>query len=69
MFVQVVDVLQSSVLYTPTKAEIKLKKAEPMSWSRLEIPRATTTPDVEEKKTKAAEENYPKVDAIDLSDI
>ncbi|XP_011875846.1 PREDICTED: cysteine and histidine-rich domain-containing protein isoform X2 [Vollenhovia emeryi] len=35
----VVDVEQSSVHMLPTKVEIKLKKAEPGCWSKLEVPR------------------------------
>lgn len=49
-----------------TKVEIKLKKAEPGSWSRLDVPRK-----VEESKEekKEVETLIPEVDAVDLSDL
>lgn len=51
----------------PTKVEIKLKKAEPGSWSKLDIPR--------EMKPKNSENNEnianlnSQVEAVDLSDL
>lgn len=65
-----IDPLNSSVLYTPSKVEIKLKKAEPMSWSRLEVPRAAQSPITSnEDPEKLKDENLPKVDVLDLSDL
>jgi len=64
----VVDTINSSVTFSPTKVEIKLKKAEPMSWTRLDIVR----PKVEKEASHVKKEEttpLPSVDAIDLSDI
>lgn len=51
-----------------TKVEISLKKAQPGSWAKLEVPRVTTTNNqtVEEDKIK---ELAPKVEVIDLDDL
>jgi cysteine/histidine-rich domain-containing protein len=63
--------VNSSVTYTPNKVEIKLKKAEPMSWNKLDIPRQVPVKAVveDEKKKQETEENLPKVDVLDLSDL
>ncbi|XP_008558583.1 cysteine and histidine-rich domain-containing protein morgana [Microplitis demolitor] len=64
----VVDVDNSSVQMLPTKVEIKLKKAEPSSWSKLEIPREVSEPEKtanNEEKDSIAE----RVDAVDLNDL
>lgn len=63
--------MNSSVTYTPSKVEIKLKKAEPMSWNKLDIPRQVPVEAAvdAEKKKQESEENLPKVDVLDLSDI
>lgn len=65
---QIIDTLNSSVLYTPSKIEIKLKKAEPMSWNKLDVPRVATSTNLSVSK-KEEEENLPKVDVLDLSDL
>lgn len=65
-----IDTVNSSVLYTPSKVEIKLKKAEPMSWNRLDIPRAASSAEaLAAEKEKEKEENLPQVDVLDLSDL
>lgn len=51
-----------------TKVEIKLKKAEPGAWSRLEIPRAQPNA-AKEKQGSKVEEITPQVEAVDLSDL
>jgi hypothetical protein len=58
-------------MYTPSKVEIKLKKAEPMSWNKLDIPRQVAMEAAvdSEKKKQEIEENLPKVDVLDLSDL
>ncbi|NP_001123267.2 cysteine and histidine-rich domain (CHORD)-containing 1 [Nasonia vitripennis] len=62
----IVDVDASSATMLPTKTEIKLRKKEPGSWSKLDIPRQITTEEPEE----TAEDNITsQVDAVDLSDI
>ena len=63
-----IDPLNSSVLYTPSKVEIKLKKAEPMSWSRLDVPRPVAAA-VGAAQPAPVKEEMPKVDALDLSDL
>lgn len=70
-FRQIIDTVNSSVTYTPNKVEIKLKKAEPMSWNKLDIPRQVPVKAVveDEKKKQETEENLPKVDVLDLSDL
>ena len=51
-----------------TKVEIKLKKAQPGSWSKLDIPRVT--PSEEKPKLSAADiEITSRVDAVDLDDL
>lgn len=49
----------------PTKVEIKLKKKEPGSWTKLEIPRANST----ESEVSQEDSNTEKVNAVDLSDL
>lgn len=52
----------------PTKVEIKLRKAEPGSWSQLSIPRASQeSPKTEE--TKESDHISDRVEAVDLSDL
>jgi cysteine/histidine-rich domain-containing protein len=51
----------------PSKVEIKLKKAEPGSWSKLDIPRETKS-ETSESKENAAISNT-QIDAVDLSDL
>lgn len=43
-----------------------MKKAEPMSWNRLDIPRHISAPAA---SAPVAESHLPKVDALDLSDL
>lgn len=63
---RVIDVRASQVSMYGTKVEIKLKKAEPGSWTKLEtaiaVKPATTT-------AKKVETLTPKIDAVDLSDL
>ncbi|KAM0727292.1 Cysteine and histidine-rich domain-containing protein morgana [Formica fusca] len=63
----IVDVKQSSVNMLPTKVEIKLKKAEPGSWSKLDIPREVK-PEISESKENVATLNT-QIEAVDLSDL
>jgi cysteine/histidine-rich domain-containing protein 1 len=58
----------SQVSMYGTKVEIKLKKAEPGSWSRLEIPRTTTTEEKPKATTEVADIT-PQIDAVDLDDL
>ncbi|XP_069697977.1 cysteine and histidine-rich domain-containing protein morgana isoform X2 [Periplaneta americana] len=65
----VVDVLRSSANMFPTKLEVKLRKAEPGSWSKLDIPRPTTEIDNSQSSSTTMEQLVPEVDAVDLSDL
>ena len=62
---QIVDIEQSTVSMLPTKVEIKLRKKEPGSWAKLEIPRQNSS------KLEESESNdiTAHVDAVDLSDL
>ncbi|KAK1134771.1 hypothetical protein K0M31_007542 [Melipona bicolor] len=62
----IVDITQSSVNMLPTKVEIKLKKAEPGSWAKLDFPRITE----ETEENGQNDENISaQVEAVDLSDL
>ncbi|KAF7417587.1 hypothetical protein HZH68_000240 [Vespula germanica] len=63
----IIDVVQSSVTMLPTKVEIKLKKAEPGSWSCLDIPRILDNQ--ENESIQNEEQISSKIDAVDLSDL
>jgi len=56
---------ESSCMLTGTKIEVKMRKAEPGHWSKLDIPRPVTKV-VEKQVEKKVEE---KVDALDLDDL
>jgi cysteine/histidine-rich domain-containing protein len=67
---QVISVKETTASMLGTKVEIQLVKAEPMSWSRLEVPKkhvakAQEEDDVEEK----CEIIEQKVDTLDLDDL
>lgn len=49
----------------PSKVEIKLKKKEPGSWTKLEVPQRKLT----ESKECQENSNTERVNAIDLSDL
>lgn len=61
------NVGQSSVNMLPTKVEIKLKKAEIGSWSKLDIPREIK-PENSKSKENVATLNT-QIEAVDLSDL
>ncbi|CAK9820814.1 Cysteine and histidine-rich domain-containing protein morgana [Anthophora plagiata] len=63
----VIDVMQSTVNMLPTKVEIKLKKAEPGSWAKLDFPRIC---EVEVKGTSQNDGDISaQVEAVDLNDL
>ncbi|XP_012286332.1 cysteine and histidine-rich domain-containing protein [Orussus abietinus] len=64
----IVNVAESSVSMLPTKVEIKLKKAEPGSWSKLDFPRPSTVT-ADSNTTKDDDSISAKVEAVDLDDI
>jgi cysteine/histidine-rich domain-containing protein len=54
----------------PTKLEVKLRKGEPGSWSKLDVPRqGAVEQDSQPPSTAAMEQLIPEVDAVDLSDL
>ncbi|XP_043267807.1 cysteine and histidine-rich domain-containing protein isoform X2 [Venturia canescens] len=64
----IVDVEQSSVSMLPTKVEIKLKKAEPGSWSQLSFPQPSSE-SVKTQEEKEDDRMTERVEAVDLSDL
>ncbi|RZC42035.1 cysteine and histidine-rich domain-containing protein [Asbolus verrucosus] len=64
----IVDVSASQVFMYATKVEIKLKKAEAGSWSKLEIPR-TSPVETKPKPAVGVAELTPQIDAVDLDDL
>ncbi|VVC89846.1 unnamed protein product [Leptidea sinapis] len=62
----VIDVSQSSASMLGTKVEIKLKKAEPGAWSKIDFPRVST-PVVEEPEPEP--ESNVEDDSVDLSAV
>lgn len=69
IFDQVVDVEGSQVIMYGTKVEVKLKKAEPGTWTRLEIPKVIEKIPEKSDEKKITEEITPKIDAVDLDDL
>jgi len=65
----VVDVENCSCSMMGTKLEIKMKKANPGSWSKLEIVKAVVKPIEPEVDEGVVTESECQVDALDLDDI
>ncbi|XP_024938126.1 cysteine and histidine-rich domain-containing protein isoform X2 [Cephus cinctus] len=65
----IVDVNQSSVNMLPTKVEIKLKKAEPGSWAKLDFPRGMDYSSEPDTSQNIEETISTQVDAVDLADL
>ena len=67
---QLIDPAASSVQLMGSKVEVKLKKAEAMSWNVLSVPRAEAVTSTDPSVTKADTEAVTqRVDAVDLSDL
>jgi cysteine/histidine-rich domain-containing protein len=64
-----VDVAHSTANMLPTKLEVKLRKAEPGSWSKLDIPHQTAEKEKTQSPSAMLEQLVPEVDAVDLSDL
>ncbi|KAK4881296.1 hypothetical protein RN001_004615 [Aquatica leii] len=64
---RVIDVRASQITMFGTKVEMKLKKAEPGSWTKLEISQAPIKSNW--GVNKKIENLTPKIDAVDLSDL
>lgn len=66
----IVNVNESSVSMLQTKVEIKLRKAECGSWSKLDFPRTAPKEEQQEATNNSSVSNLvPQVDAVDLSDL
>ncbi|XP_072938913.1 cysteine and histidine-rich domain-containing protein morgana [Epargyreus clarus] len=61
----VIDVANSTAAMLGTKVEIKLKKAEPGAWSKLDFPRVETKKEPAQPVVEKVEED----DAVDLSTV
>lgn len=64
----IVTVEESSCGMFGTKVEVKLKKAESGSWSKLEVPRSVEVNE-KPKEEEIIEDTNSKVDALDLDDL
>lgn len=62
---QVVDVSKSTVSMLGTKVEIKLKKAEPGAWAKLDFPRKESKEEMQQPVVHTVEED----DSVDLSTV
>jgi len=62
----IIIVKESSVSFLGTKQEIKMKKAEPGAWAKLDIPKIVAKPEVPKGLPKLEE---PQVEELDDSDI
>lgn len=63
----IVNVEQSSANMLPSKVEVKLRKAETGSWSKLNIPREMKPETIENKKNVT--DLNAQIEAVDLSDL
>ncbi|XP_025995378.1 cysteine and histidine-rich domain-containing protein [Solenopsis invicta] len=66
---EIVDVEQSSVQMLPSKVEIKLKKAEPGSWSKLDVPREAKPRNLKRETNENVTNLNSQIEAVDLSDL
>ena len=64
-----VDVDASSVSMLPTKVEIKLRKKEPGTWSKLDIPRENESKNDDDVEKNNEEDNLCKIETVDLNDL
>ncbi|KAJ6638387.1 Cysteine and histidine-rich domain-containing protein morgana [Pseudolycoriella hygida] len=65
----VIDVERTAVQFLGTKVEIKLVKAEPGSWAKLDFPRAVQQELIEQQETKKEETKTDTDSDVDLDDI
>lgn len=70
-YLQIISIEESSVLMTPTKVEIKLKKKEAGSWSKLEFPRPEVSVgnNGDKQQPQSVSSITSKVESVDLSCI
>jgi len=64
----VITAKESSVTLMGTKVEIKMRKAEALSWDRLAVPQVKAAPTTKNKKD-SADDLLCRVDAVDLSGL
>lgn len=62
---QVINVESTSASMMPSKVEIKLKKAEPGAWAKLDFPRAAPKQAPAQPQVQQVEED----DLVDLSTV
>lgn len=65
----IADVEGSCCSMLGTKTEIKLKKAESVSWSKLDIPRVEESKEKREQQDKNLAQAQHQVEALDLDDM
>ncbi|CAH0553870.1 unnamed protein product [Brassicogethes aeneus] len=65
----IINIKASQVSMFGTKVEIKLKKAEPGNWSRLEVPKTNKQKTNNTIKNQLVDNITPKVEAVDLDDL
>jgi len=71
----IIDVNEVSCSMMGTKLEVKMKKAESVSWAKLEAPKIKTQSEVKvieskvDEKDFSAAADYLQVDALDLEDV
>ncbi|KRT81557.1 hypothetical protein AMK59_5843 [Oryctes borbonicus] len=63
----IIDVQKSQVNMLGTKVEIKMKKAEPRSWPKLEYPK--TSDSKSQTNSPSVNDLTPKVEGVDLEDL
>lgn len=69
-FFQIITVEASQVTYFGTKVEIKMKKAELLSWSKVgRIIESKERHESEKKSTGATESIVDQVEAVELNDL
>lgn len=67
---RIIDVRASQVSMLGTKVEIKLKKAEPGIWSKIEVPRsAAMAGSAKATNTSKVDILTPQIELVDLSDL
>lgn len=66
---QIVDVKASQASMYGTKVEIKLKKAQPGSWRKIEIPKVPQERPSKSEESINVENITPYIESVDLSDL
>lgn len=66
---QIINVEKSSVAMLQTKVEVKLKKAEPGSWAKLDFPRVVQQEEKKVEVVKPVREPSLDDEPVDLADI